>query len=129
MTLGTAHDGMDAGDQLVLVERLGHVVVGAEAETAHLVLDAGHAGQDQDRRVDLGHAQRLEHVVTAHVRQVQVQKNDVVIVELAEIDALFAKIGGVQLKPSDFSISSMLCALSAESSSIEQKRTTHYAAQ
>ena len=29
----------DAGNQLVLVEGLGHVVVGAEAESAHLVLD------------------------------------------------------------------------------------------
>jgi hypothetical protein len=58
MALGTAHDRMNAGNQLVLVERLGHVVVGAEAETAHLVLDAGHAGQDQDRGLDLGNPQR-----------------------------------------------------------------------
>src|SRR5262245_20946538 len=40
VALGAAHDGMDAGHQLVLVEGLGHVVVGAEAEAAHLVLDA-----------------------------------------------------------------------------------------
>jgi hypothetical protein len=58
MALGAAHNGMDAGDQLVLVERLGHVVVGAEAEAANLVFDAGHAGKDQDRRLDLGKAQR-----------------------------------------------------------------------
>ena len=36
MALGAAHDGVDARDQLVLVERLGHVVVGAEAEAATL---------------------------------------------------------------------------------------------
>ncbi len=48
VALGAAHDGVDAGDQLVLVEGLGHVVVGTEAETAHLVLDAGEAGQDED---------------------------------------------------------------------------------
>jgi hypothetical protein len=32
VALGAAHDRVDAGDQFVLVERLGHVVVGAEAE-------------------------------------------------------------------------------------------------
>ena len=31
VTLGAPHDGVDARHQFVLVERLGHVVVGAEA--------------------------------------------------------------------------------------------------
>ena len=35
---------MNAGDQLVLVEGLCHVVVGADTETLDLVLDAGEAG-------------------------------------------------------------------------------------
>ncbi len=39
--LGAADDGVDARDELVLMERLRHVVVGAEAEATHLVLDAG----------------------------------------------------------------------------------------
>jgi hypothetical protein len=34
MALGAAHDGVDARDQFVLVERLGHVVVGTEAQAA-----------------------------------------------------------------------------------------------
>src|SRR5215468_11191945 len=72
MALRTAHDRMDTGHQLVLVERLGHIVVGANAETFDLVLDAGEAGQDQDRGLDLGHPKLLEHVVTGHVRQVQI---------------------------------------------------------
>jgi hypothetical protein len=38
VALGAAHDGMDARHQLVLVEWLGHVVVGAEAETFDLIL-------------------------------------------------------------------------------------------
>src|SRR5205085_9067741 len=41
MALGTAHDGMNPGDQLVLVERLGHIIVGAKTEPADLVFDAG----------------------------------------------------------------------------------------
>lgn len=43
-----AHNRVDARNQLVLVERLGHVVVGADAETLDLVLDAGEAGEDQN---------------------------------------------------------------------------------
>jgi hypothetical protein len=39
VALRAAHDGMDAGNKLVPVERLGHVVVGAVAETADFVLD------------------------------------------------------------------------------------------
>src|SRR3569832_1113261 len=53
VALGAADDRVDARDQLVLVERLGHVVVGAEAEALDLVLNAGEAGEDQDRRLDL----------------------------------------------------------------------------
>jgi hypothetical protein len=38
----------------------------------------------------LAEAQLLQHLVARHVGQVQVQEDDVVVVELAEIDALFA---------------------------------------
>src|SRR5262249_22754049 len=90
-----AHDGMDARHQLVLVERLGHVVVGAVAETADFVLDTGKARQNQNRRLHLGDAQRPQNFESRHVGKVQVKQNDVVVVELAEIDAFFAKVGGV----------------------------------
>ena len=89
---------MDAGDQLVLVEGLGQVVVGAEAEALDLVLDAGEAGEDQDRRLDLGDAQRAQDLVARHVGQVQVEQDDVVVVELAEVDALLAEIGRVDVE-------------------------------
>jgi hypothetical protein len=36
VALGTAHDGMDTGDQFVFVEGLGHVIVGADAESLRL---------------------------------------------------------------------------------------------
>ncbi len=53
VALGAAHDRVDARDQFVLVEGLGHVVVGADAETLDLVLDAGEAGEDQNGCLDL----------------------------------------------------------------------------
>jgi hypothetical protein len=60
MSLGAARDGMDARHQLVLVERLGHVIVSTEAQAVDLVLDARGTGQDQDRGLDLGDPQGAE---------------------------------------------------------------------
>jgi hypothetical protein len=99
VALGAADDGVDAGDQLAAVERLGHVVVGAEAQALHLVVRLGHAGKDQDRRADLGHPELLQHVVAVHVRQVQVEQDDVVVVELAEVEALFAEVRRIDVEP------------------------------
>ena len=98
VALGAAHDRLDAGDQLVLVEGLGHIIVGAEAQRLDLGFDNGVAGQDQDRRLHLGDAQRLQHFEAAHVGQLQVQHDNVVVIELAEIDPFFAEIGGVDVK-------------------------------
>ena len=89
---------MDARDQLLAVERLGHVVVGAEAEALELVLGVVLARQDQDRRLDLGDSQLAQHLVAVHVRQVQVEKNQVVVVELGQIDAFLAEIRGVDVQ-------------------------------
>ena len=102
MALRAAHDGVDAGDQLVLVEWLGHVVIGADAETLHLVLNAGEAGQDQDRGFDLGNPKLLEHLVARHVGQIEVEQDDVVIIQLAEIDAFFSEIRRVDVEALGF---------------------------
>ena len=80
MALGTAHDRMDAGDQFFAVEWLGDIVVGAEAEAAHLGIHLANAGKDQYRRLHLGDAQFFEHIIAVHIRQVEVQADDVVII-------------------------------------------------
>ena len=49
-------------------------------------------------RLHLGDPQRAQNLEAGHVGQVQVEQDDVVIVELAEIDALFAQIGGVDVE-------------------------------
>ena len=98
MALGAADDGLDAGHQFVLVERLGEIVVSAEAEALHLVLYAGETGENQDRRLDLGDTQCAQHLVTGHVREVQVEKNDVVVVEFAKIDTFLAEIRRIDVK-------------------------------
>ncbi len=98
MALGAADHRVDAGHQFVLVERLGHVVVGAAAQGLHLGVDLGRAGQDHDRGVDLGHAQLAQHVHAGHVGQIEVQQDQVVIVDLAEIDAFLAQVGRIDVE-------------------------------
>lgn len=98
MALRAANDRVDAGNQFVLVERLGHIVVGAETEAAHLVLDAGHAGEDEDGRLDLGQTQGPQDFIAGHIRQVEVEEDDIVVVEFAEIDTLFAQIRRINIE-------------------------------
>ncbi len=57
MPLRSAYNGVDARHQLVLVERFGHIVVGAKAKTFDLVLDRGKTGEDQDWGLDFRNAQ------------------------------------------------------------------------
>ncbi len=119
MTLRPPHDGVDAGDELVLMEGLGHIVVGAEAEPPHLVLDAGKAGQDEDRGLHLAHPQGLEHLVTAHVGEVQIEQNNVVVVDFAEVDALFTEVGLINVKA--FRLQHQLDALGGRAIVLDQK--------
>ncbi len=98
VALGAAHDRVDARDQLLAVERLGHVVVGAEAEALQLVLGVVGAGENQDRRLDLGEPELAQHVVAVHVRKVEVEQDQVVVVELGEIDAFFAEIRRIHVQ-------------------------------
>ena len=49
MALGTAHNRMNTGNQFILVEWLGHVVISAKTETANLVFNAGQTGKNEDR--------------------------------------------------------------------------------
>jgi hypothetical protein len=102
MAFRTADDGVNARDQFVLVEGLGHVVVGAEAEAFDLVLDAGEAGEDQNGGLDLRNPELLEHVVAGHVGQVKVEKDNVVIIELTEIDAFFSEVRRIDVETLGF---------------------------
>src|ERR1700677_2309919 len=58
------------------------------AESLDLVLDAGHPGQDQNRRLYLGDPERAQDLVARHVEQVEIEQNDVVSIKVAESDVL-----------------------------------------
>src|SRR5690606_30255683 len=89
---------MDPRDQFVLVKRLGHVVVRAKPESAHLVLDSSHARENENRCLDLRQTQGPQDFIAGHIRQVQIKQNDVVIIELTEIHALFAQIRSIDIE-------------------------------
>jgi hypothetical protein len=80
------------------VEGLGHVVVGAAAEGLDLGLDLRGSGEDHHRGVDLADAQLTQNFQTIHVGEVQVEQDQVVVIDLAEIDALFAEVGRVDVE-------------------------------
>src|SRR5690606_17752671 len=98
MALRTTNDGVDTRNQLILVERLGHVVVGTETKAPHLVFNTGHARENEDRGLHLGQAQSPQDLITRHVRQVQVKEDDVIIIQLAEIDTLFTQISRIDIE-------------------------------
>jgi hypothetical protein len=79
------------------------------------------AGQDQDRRLDLRNAQGAQHFEAGHVRKVQVEEDDVVVVDLAKIDPFLAEIGRVDVEALGFEHHSIDCAV-ALSSSISKTR-------
>src|SRR5688572_10201438 len=95
VSLGAAHDRLDARQQFAPVERLGQVVVRAEAETLGLVVKLGKARQDQDRRIDARGAQAPQHLVAVDVRQHQIEDDDVVIVKLTNLETVFAQVGRI----------------------------------
>ncbi|MNY07295.1 hypothetical protein D3C86_1400940 [compost metagenome] len=98
VTLGATDHGVGARDQLVLVEGLGQIVVGAAAEGLDLGFNLVAAREDHDRRIDLADAQLTQNLKAAHVGQVQVQQNEVVVIDLAQIDAFFTQVGRIDVK-------------------------------
>ena len=58
----------------------------------------GEAGEDQNGCLDLGDAQRAQDLEARHIRQIEIEQDDVVVVELAEVDTLFAEICRVDVE-------------------------------
>src|SRR6202042_649129 len=71
-------------------------------ETLDLVLDAGEAGEDQDRCFDLRHRKLLEHIVTRHARQIEAEEDNILIVKFSEIDAFFPEVRRIDVETLGF---------------------------
>src|ERR1700737_768828 len=98
MTFGTANNGVDTGDKFIFVEGLCEIIVRAESQALDLVVDASKARKDQDRSRDLPHAQKAQHVKSRHIGQVQIEEDNIVVVDLAEVDAFLAEIGRIDVE-------------------------------
>ena len=92
---GAAHLGAHAGQQLLHVEGLGDVVVGAGVHAGHLVAPAVAGGEDDDRHLALGAPPLLQHADAVHLGQAGVEDDDVVGLGVAEEEALLAVEGGI----------------------------------
>ena len=67
-----AQDGVDPGDDLGQGERLGHVVVAADGQAGHLVLDGVAGGEEED-----GHPDPVGPQPPGHLEPVEVGQHDV----------------------------------------------------
>jgi hypothetical protein len=83
----------NAGDQLALVERLCEVVVGARGQAAHLVVGLVHAREDEHGRAHLGGAQAAHDIESLHVRQAEIEDDDVEVVMLGEVNGVLTGLG------------------------------------
>ena len=87
---GAAHLRAHAGQQLLHVEGLGEIVVGAGVHAGDLVAPAVAGGEDDDRHLAVGAAPLLEDGDAVHLRQADVEDDDVVRLGVAEEIALLA---------------------------------------
>ena len=92
---GAAQQGADAGQNLLHVEGLGNVIIGAGVETLHLVAPSVARGQDQHRHDAPGAAPFLEHGDAILFRQADVEHHGVVGLGVAEKLPLLAVIGAI----------------------------------
>jgi hypothetical protein len=70
--------GANARQELLERERLGQVIVGAEVESRHLVVDGVARGQEEDRTPDALLAERPEHLEAVAAGQHDVEDDEVV---------------------------------------------------
>jgi len=97
--LGPAQQCPQPRHELGECERLGQVVVGAEAESVHPVLDGRRGGQHQHPAAPPGPHQLGAHLVTVPPGQVPVQHDHVVVGDQRALEALRPVVGHVHRHP------------------------------
>ena len=87
---GAAHLGAHARQQFLHVERLGEIIVGAGVHAGDLVAPAVARGEDDHRHLAFGPAPLLEDRDAVHLRQPDIEDDDVVGLGFAEEVAFLA---------------------------------------
>ena len=88
----TTHEGAETGEQLLLHERLRDVIIGAEIETGHAIVDRVPGGEHH-HRCTLGMAKPAEHLTSIHDRH-EVIEDDGVVVALHRLMEAFLAVDG-----------------------------------
>ena len=85
----------DAGEELVELERLGEIVVGARVQSADHVLDGVAGSEHEDRSVTTFPSELVGDLESILLRQQQVEQDDVVIIGVCQHGGLLAIRGHV----------------------------------
>ena len=80
VSFGAADDSLNTGEKFGFVKRFGEVIISAVAQAFNLFIRLGQAGQNENGGVDLGCAEVFKNFIAVHVRQHQVENNDVIII-------------------------------------------------
>ena len=75
----TAGEAADSGFQFLEMKWLGKVIVGSQIQTFHLILDLYSCGEYENRSIGIEGTELTQNVQTVNSRQVQIQKNQIVI--------------------------------------------------
>jgi len=67
MTMGPAHDGLNARHQFALIKRFRQIIIGAIAQALDFVFHFSEPGQDKDRCVDTGIAKTTQNFVSINI--------------------------------------------------------------
>src|SRR5581483_176896 len=95
--LRAPQDGADAGDELLRVERLGEVVVGAEVEAGDLVLVLAFGGEHDDGRLSVALAEPARDLHAVDLRHHQVEHDQVGVDGADLLERLAAVVGRLDL--------------------------------
>ena len=97
--LGPAPDRLHPRQQLLEGERLGHVVVGPDAQGLDLGLHGILRGEDQHRGGDPAVAEGAQHLHARHPGQTEIEHQDVVLAVRRQLQPLGAVVHQVYLHP------------------------------
>ena len=75
----TAGEAADSGFQLLEMKWLGKVIVGSQIQTFHLILNLYSCGEYENRSIGIEGTELTQDFQTVNSRQVQIQKDQVVI--------------------------------------------------
>ncbi len=98
MALAAADNRLNPGDQLTFVEWFGQVIIGTNTKAADLGIRLTQAGKQQDRGINTRGTQPSEDFIAIDVGQHDVENHDVVIIDFADLQTVFPKVGMVNDK-------------------------------